>query len=121
VGGAPGEGEEEDAIGADAALDEVRNTMDERARFARAGPGDDQKRSISVLGRRRLLRVQLRGEIAAIRERPVAVARAVDAGNVWHGRAALAGRRGQDNRANVVGLEGEHVAEDVGDHVAHLR
>ena len=45
AGGAAGEGEQEDALGRDASLDEVRDAVDERARLAGARAGDDQQRA----------------------------------------------------------------------------
>jgi hypothetical protein len=42
AGSLVGEGEEEDALGRDALLQEECNAVSERARFARAGAGDDE-------------------------------------------------------------------------------
>ena len=64
VGGAAREGEEEDALGRDAAFDEVGDAVDERARLPGAGAGDDEQRTVAVRGGGGLLGVQLRGEVA---------------------------------------------------------
>ena len=53
--GAAGEGEQEDALGRDAALDEVRDPVDERARLAGARAGDDEQGPVAEGGGARLL------------------------------------------------------------------
>ena len=50
--GAAGEGEQEDALGRDAALDEMGDAVDERARLPGAGAGDDEERAVAVRGGR---------------------------------------------------------------------
>ena len=50
--------------GADAALDEVGDAVDERAGLAGAGAGDDEQRAVAVRRGRGLLGVELRGEVA---------------------------------------------------------
>ena len=61
--GAAREGEEQDALGRHAALDQVRDAVDERPRLARAGAGDDEQRTVAKL-RGRLFGVELGGEVA---------------------------------------------------------
>jgi hypothetical protein len=63
LGDAAREGEEEDALRRDAALDEVRDAVDERARLAGAGAGDDEEGAVAVGGRLALGLVELRGEV----------------------------------------------------------
>ena len=69
LGGAAGEGEEEDALGRDAALEQVRDAVDQRARLAGAGAGDDEQRTVAVGRGGSLLVVQLRARSCAGRHR----------------------------------------------------
>ena len=59
-----GEGQQEDALGFDAALDQMRDAIDERARLSGSGAGDDEKGAVAVGCSRGLLWVQIRGEVA---------------------------------------------------------
>lgn len=54
-----GERQQEDPLRSDAALDELRDAMDERSRLAGAGPGDDEEGTVSVVHRRELSRVEV--------------------------------------------------------------
>src|SRR6266498_1962431 len=60
---ASSEGEKQNAIGTDAALDEVRYAVDERPGFSGSGAGDDEEGPFAMRRRSRLLRVQLGGEV----------------------------------------------------------
>jgi hypothetical protein len=62
AGGATREGEEEDPFGRDSTLDQVRDAVDERARLARAGAGDDEQRRVAERRGALLLRVERYGE-----------------------------------------------------------
>ena len=74
AGGAVGEGEQEDAVRRDAALDEVDDAVDERAGLARPGGGEDEQGAVGGGGGLELLGVQ-------------------EGAQVGHGRGAIAGRR----------------------------
>ena len=58
-GGAAREREQQDAPRVGAALDEVGDAVHERGRLAGAGAGDDEQRSVAVLGGGELLGVEL--------------------------------------------------------------
>ena len=47
--GATSEGEQENAFGPRASRDEPRDSIDKRSCFPRAGPGDDEERTIAVI------------------------------------------------------------------------
>jgi len=83
VCGAAGEGEEEDALGRDTAVDEMGDPVDERSCLAGARAGDDEEGSLAVSGGHRLLGVELRGEVPR-GWLNVAFARGIDAGHVRH-------------------------------------
>ena len=53
------ERQEQNSLCLDAALDQVRDTIDERARLASASARDDEKWPITVCSRGRLFRIQL--------------------------------------------------------------
>ena len=82
--GAAREGEEEDALGRDAALDQVRDAVDERARFARARAGDDEQRPVAEGDGARLLRIEGGRERRLVRGGKLSRARAVEARLVRH-------------------------------------
>ena len=84
AGGAAREGEEEDALRRDAALDQVRDAVDERARLARAGAGDDEQRPVAEGDGALLLRVERGGERRLVRGGKLSRARAVEARLVRH-------------------------------------
>ena len=50
LGGSAREGQEKDALGLHASIDEVGDAVNQRARLARAGAGDDKQRTIGVRG-----------------------------------------------------------------------
>ena len=58
-GGAAREREQQDAPRVGAALDEVGDAVHERGRLAGAGAGDDEQRTVAVLGGGELLGVEL--------------------------------------------------------------
>ncbi len=58
AGGAARERQQQDPLGRDAAIDQVRDPAGERPGLARAGPGDHQQRPAEVLDGRSLLRVE---------------------------------------------------------------
>ena len=77
VRGAAREREEQNPLGRNAALDQVGDAIDERARLAGSGAGDDEQRPFFVRGGRPLFGVQLRGDVAS-RFRDDAIAGRVD-------------------------------------------
>ena len=81
--GAAREGQQEDALGARAAIDQVRDAIDERACFSRAGSGHDQERPVAVRGGGELLGVQLGRVVAGLRS-VVMLAGRVDAWLLGH-------------------------------------
>ena len=64
--GATCERQQKNPLGADSTLDEMRDPVDERAGLAGTGAGDDEKRAIAMRCGRRLLRIELRREVAKI-------------------------------------------------------
>ncbi len=82
----PGEGEEEDAIRADPAGDEVRDAIDERARLPGAGPGDDQERAVTEGGGGALLGVEVGGEVRRGRHLPEYTTIAAGRASFWRTR-----------------------------------
>ena len=83
LGGSPCEREQEDALGGDARLNQVRHPVDEGTRLPRTGAGDNKERAVTKSGRRELLRIQLLGEIP--RDGRLNVGRAVIDLRVGHG------------------------------------
>jgi len=61
--GATREGEDEDAVGINAAIDEMRDAIDKRAGLPRAGAGDDEERPVTVRRCGCLLGIQVGGDI----------------------------------------------------------
>ena len=49
LGGAAREGEQEDPLRRDAAVDQVGDAVDQRSRLSRSGAGDDEERSVSAI------------------------------------------------------------------------
>ena len=84
AGGAAREGEQEDPLRRDAALDEVRDAVDERARLARARAGDDEQRPVAERDGARLLRVERVGERRLVAGGKIPLARAVQTRLVGH-------------------------------------
>src|SRR6185503_1761482 len=78
------EGQEENPLGGDAALEQMRDAIDQSAGLAGAGPRDDEERTVTVGCRRRLLGVQLRGKIARRPERSDSRSRGVNLEGVGH-------------------------------------
>ena len=70
--------------GPDAALEQVRDAIDERARLAGARAGDDQQRAVRVRSRLQLRRIQLGGEVRRALRLDLAEAGRVDAGVLVH-------------------------------------
>ena len=64
LSGAAGEAEQEDAFGRGAGVDQVGDAVDQRARLARAGAGDDQQGPVAVRRGGVLLLVELGPEVA---------------------------------------------------------
>jgi hypothetical protein len=83
-GGAAREGEEEDPLCRDAALDQVRDTVDERARLPRAGAGDDEERPVAERDGALLLRVERVDERRLVAGRKLPLARAIQTRLVGH-------------------------------------
>jgi len=84
AGGAPREGEEQDPLRRDAALDQVRDAVDERARLARAGAGDDEQRPVAERDGALLLRVERVDERRLVAGRKLPLARAIQTRLVGH-------------------------------------
>ena len=115
--GAAGEGEEEDALRRDAALDEVGDAIDERARLPGAGAGDDEQRAVAERGGGGLLGVQGCGELCLIGRREVALARAVEAGAVGHWGNIGARADCGDSRSVIAS---GHRGHAIGTHVSEI-
>ncbi len=62
---APREGEQEDPLGTDAALDQVGHAVDQRARLARPRAGDDEQGAVRMRRGRALRVVEVGGEVHA--------------------------------------------------------
>ena len=65
--GAPGKCEEKNAVGRDSAIDEMRDTINERAGLSCSRSGDNEEGSVAVSRRFCLLGIQLGGKIACLR------------------------------------------------------
>jgi hypothetical protein len=82
--GAPREGEKEDSLRADAALEEMRDAVNEGAGLAGSCAGDDQECAVAVRCGRLLLLIQSASRASATRD--VAIARGIDVEVAGHTR-----------------------------------
>ena len=87
------------------AFDEVGDAVDERARLAGAGAGDDEQRAVAVGRGGGLLVIQLRGEVAR-RAVHGSLARRIEAGVGGHGGQYRFGRISGEGSAKRSGAAG---------------
>ena len=85
--------QQEYSVGGDAALDQMRDPIDERPGFSGSGAGDDEKWSVHVRRGGRLLRVELRGEIAQGGGCLEALARRIDLKRFRHATVSRSAER----------------------------
>src|SRR5207248_6729030 len=76
--GAARKGQKKNAVGRNAAIDEMCDAINEGAGFSRSRSGDDEKRSVAVSRRLCLLGIQLGREIARLSGLDVSFARGID-------------------------------------------
>ena len=84
--GAPGEREEEDALGRHSPFDEVSDAMDERASLARSGAGDDEQRRVLERDGASLIGIEPGDQRLRVVRGEIPRTRAVEARLVGHGR-----------------------------------
>jgi hypothetical protein len=80
---APRERQKKNALGTNAALDQMRDTIDERSRFSRSSAGNDEQWAVAMCRCSELLVVQIGGELSRVPRR-LARARRVDTWLLGH-------------------------------------
>jgi hypothetical protein len=103
AGGAAGEGEQEDALGGDPSLDEIRDPVDERAGLAGACAGDDEQGRVAEGDSARLIRIERCGEAVLVGGGQIPRTRAIQTRLVVHEAQYRCGPEGLPNPHHAAG------------------